>query len=156
MKRFLKILGYFFLTIFVLVLLALLFTQTGWFSSIVKEKVEGIANENLNGNLSIGEIDGSFFSSIEIIDLRIEQNNETVFYTKKIDVNYNLFGLLSSTIDINTAIIDSFYVHLIQINDSTWNINSLIKQTEEDTTSAGVGWDIVINSFEINNSRIEY
>ena len=155
MKTFLKILAYFLVAVFGLILLVLVFMQTPWFKDLARNQIETIANEQLNGTLNIGEIDGTILSSLQIKDIYIKQSDTTILFVKEIALDYNLLGILSSSIEINYAVIDSFSIMMNQQNDSTWNVAGLVKTTEEtDTSSTSFDWEIEVNEFKINNSVI--
>ena len=158
MKKILKILSFLILGLFSLLFLLLIFTQTGWFRDILKVQVVGIANERLNGILSIAEIKGDFFSDIEISGIRIEENDTTLVYTEKLSLDYDLSGILFKSIEINFIKIDSIYVLLKQENDTTWNLTKLLKESEEpeepDTAESEFDWNIDLNMFELLRTEV--
>ncbi|MGV8134502.1 MAG: translocation/assembly module TamB domain-containing protein [Mangrovibacterium sp.] len=141
-----KILKYILLTtgslvafLLILVVLAGLLIQT----KPVKNKLAVLAGQKaskyLNGNLSIGEIEGNFFTHLKINHISLTQKEDTLISVGTFDASYNLWQLLSGTLQIHTALIDRPRLHLKQINDSTWNIQQIIKPLPEksDQDSAG-------------------
>ena len=154
MKKALKIAAYFILAVIGLILLMVIFTQTVWFKNIARNKIETIVNEQLNGMLNIGEIKGTIFGGLIISDIRIEQNNSTLLYCKEINLDYNLLGIFSHSIKMNSVIIDSIFLRLNQIDDSTWNVMQLVKLQKEDTVSASFDWNIDVDKIKINNSNV--
>jgi translocation and assembly module TamB len=154
MKKTLKIVAYFFASAIGLILLMVIFTQTVWFKNIARNKIENIVNEQLNGTLKIEEIGGTIFGGLIISDIRIEQNDSTLLYCKEVALDYNLLGILSNSIKINSVIIDSIYLSLNQDNDSTWNVMQLIKLQKEDTASTSIDWNIDVDKIKINNSNV--
>ncbi len=155
MKTFLKILAYFLAIVFGLILLLLVFMQTPWFKDLAKNQIETIANEQLNGTLNIGKIEGTILSSLQIKDIYIKQSDTTILFIKEIALDYNLLGILSSSIEINYAVIDSLSININQQNDSNWNLAGLVKTTKvADTSSNSFDWKIEVNKFKINNSVI--
>jgi len=154
MKKALKIAAYFILAVIGLILLMVVFTQTVWFKNIARNKIETIVNEQLNGMLNIGEIKGTIFGGLIISDIRIEQNNSTLLYCKEINLDYNLLGIFSHSIKMNSVIIDSIFLRLNQIDDSTWNVMQLVKLQKEDTVSASFDWNIDVDKIKINKFKI--
>jgi translocation and assembly module TamB len=156
MKTLLKILAYFLAVVFGLILLVLVFMQTSWFKDLARNQIEAIANEQLNGTLNIGNIEGTILGDLQIKDIYIQKGDTTILFVKEIAVDYNLLGILSSSIEINYAIIDSFSLLMKQQVDSTWNLAGLVNTTEDpDTTSSSFDWEIEVNKFKINNSVIK-
>jgi translocation and assembly module TamB len=141
-----KILKYILLTtgslvalLLILVVLAGLLIQT----KPVKNKLAVLAGQKaskyLNGKLSIGEIGGNFFTHLKISHISLTQKEDTLVSAGTFDANYNLWQLLSGNLKIHTALIDRPRLHLKQINDSTWNIQQIMKAASEkpDQDSAG-------------------
>lgn len=155
MKTILKILTYIIALVFGLILLAVILIQTSWFKDMAKKQIETIANQQLNGTLEIGEIDGTIIGSFYIKDISITQNKTSILFCNKISLDYNLMGILSKSIKINSAIIDTFSLKMSEMTDSSWNITQLLKTSDEvDTTSSAFDWNIEIGEFRINNSVI--
>ena len=80
MKKLLKISAYLIGSLLGLLLLLLLFTQTGWFKDILRSEVQDIANDNLNGTLTIGSIEGSLLSDIEINEISITKDEQQLLF----------------------------------------------------------------------------
>ncbi|MBL1213321.1 MAG: hypothetical protein HND52_08195 [Ignavibacteriae bacterium] len=157
MKKTLKISAYVFASVIVLLMLLLLFTQTGWFKDILKNEVEDIANENLNGTLKIGSIEGSLLSDLEINEISIKQDEQQILFIKQVALDYSLWGLLSNSIGIDYIKIDSMFLQLTQINDSTWNISKLMRdggETAAENDTSSFNWEISLDLFQVKNSSI--
>ncbi len=158
MKKIFKILFYFSLAILGLILILLIFTQTSWFRDILKGEVENIVSDQLNGNLTIGEIKGNFYENLEVSKLRIEQNDTTLLYADNVLLNYNLSSILFKNISIHLVEFDSVYLFLQQNADSSWNISNLLKDTgqeEIDTSQGRFDWNISLDRFDILRTEIE-
>ena len=158
MKKIFKIFLYFILAILGLVLILLIFTQTSWFRDILKGQVETIVSNQLNGNFTIGEIEGNFYEHLEVFKLRIEQNDTTLLYVDNVSLDYNLSGVLFKNINIDLIKIDSIYLFLDQEADSSWNISKLLKhngQEENDTSASEFDWNIGLDLFEILRTEVE-
>ena len=163
MKKIFKIFLYFILAILGLVLILLIFTQTSWFRDLLKNQVENIVSDQLNGNLTIGEIEGDFYEYLELTKLRIEQKDTTLLYVDNVSLDYNLSGILFNCINIDLIKIDlikidSIYLFLKQNADSSWNISKLLKdngQEEIDTSDSSFDWEIGLDLFEILRTEIK-
>jgi len=158
MKRILKILLYFLLGVLGLIFILLIFTQTSWFKDILKDQAESIVSDQLNGNITIGKIEGNFFDNVKILNLRIHQKGTTLIYVDDVSLKYNLNSIVFKKITINSIQIDSIYFFLKQENDSSWNVSNLIKDTgqeEADTSEGEFDWNINLNLFEILRSEVQ-
>ncbi len=155
-KYILKFLGWFILGIIVLLLLVALLIQT----SPVKNKIASIAENQaakfLNGNLTIGRIDGNFFSSLSLEDVLLTYENDTVAYIKELAANYNIWSLVNGTVEVQSAAVNEPYFFLEQYPDSTWNFEQLVKPAPEttDTTTSG-GIDVILKNFKIIDGNIK-
>ncbi len=153
----LRILGWTLLGIVIILLFASVLLQT----RPVKNKLTGIAEKQaskvLNGNLTIGRLDGNFFTGIELKDVLLTLGNDTVAYIKELDVSYNPLPLLHGEISLSSANIEAPRIYLEQNQDSTWNVQNLVKPSEptpNDTTKSG-GIDFNIETFSLNNGLVE-
>ena len=150
-----KILGGFILFLIIIVLLAAVLIQT----RPVKSKLAQVAGEQaskfIEGELSVGRIDGNFFTNIILEDLLLTLNNDTIAYIEGFRAGYDLLALLKGTIDVHSAEIESPYIILEQINDSVWNVQQLVRPSEETDTVPAEGMAINISRFRITDGHIK-
>src|SRR6056297_3373983 len=99
----LRILGWLIAGILILLLLVSLLIQT----RPVKERIARISEKQagnvLNGELSIGKIDGNFFTGLSLENILLTYQNDTLAYIEKFSANYNLLPLLSRKLDVTSA-----------------------------------------------------
>ncbi len=160
MRNFLKygvrFLGGFILILLLVVLLISLLIQL----QPVKNKIAGFAENQvskfINGELSIGRLNGNFFTDLSLENVLLTADNDTLIYIANVDVRYNLLSLFEGMVDIHTAIINKPYIILEQINDSLWNVQNLVDTVEEesDTTKTG-SIKINLSEFRINQGQIK-
>lgn len=142
--------GWLIAAILILLLLVSLLIQT----RPVKERIARISEKQagnvLNGELKIGKIDGNFFTGLSLENVLLTYQNDTLAYIENFSASYNLLPLLSQKLDVTSAEIVSPYFYLEQNEDSTWNVQNLVKPSpeKEDTTSGDQG------AFEIDLSNI--
>jgi translocation and assembly module TamB len=98
-KYSLKILGGLILFIIIVVLLAAVLIQT----RPVKTKLALVAGEQVSklieGDLSVGRIDGNFFTNIILEDILLTLDNDTIAYIEGFRAGYDLLALLKGTIE---------------------------------------------------------
>lgn len=146
------------LGILLLVLLAALLTQT----EPVKRKIARIAETQvdkiINGNLTIGKIDGNFFASISLQNVVVTMEQDTLAQIDEIKAKYNLWPLLRNTLEIHSAEIIHPQIFLKQVNDSVWNVQQIIKSSMEEPSpkpeSSG-SFNISVPTFHLTNGFIK-
>lgn len=103
--------------------------------------VERVVNEQLNGTLEIGTLEGNFLSTLRFNDVLIRQEADTLIYLNTLELNYNLPSLLKGRLILHHIGLHAPYLVLHQSADSTWNVTKLLKTKPETTEAAreGVG-----------------
>ncbi len=151
-----KFLGWFILGIIVLLILAGLLIQT----RPVKQKLAEIATKQaanfVNGNVSLEEINGNFFTNLQLKNLLWTYESDTVAFIANLDLQYNLRPLLNGHLLIKSVEIDQPLFHLKQVNDSTWNITELIKPTSSatDSTDSESNFQVDLQAVQLNEGKI--
>ena len=158
-KYSLKFLGWFFLGIIVLLILAGLLIQTG----PVKRKLAKVASKQaenyLNGTISLDKIDGNFFTHLQLENVLWKYNNDTVAFIANLDLRYNLRPLLNGHLLINKVQIDRPFFRMKQVNDSTWNITKVIKPTSSSTpksTTSGGNFQLDLSAVQLKEGRLNF
>ena len=146
----LKTLGWIILGIMTFLLLVALLIQT----SFVKKKIASIAekqaNTFINGEVTLGEINGNFFTGISLKNLLITYEGDTIGYFKEISATYNLLPLIGGKLDVRSVLLRDPRIFLKQINDSTWNVQQLIKPSTKTTET-----DTTTSNFAINLAKLQ-
>ncbi len=145
------------LGILLLVLLAGLLIQTGPAKRKIARIAETQVNKIINGNLSVGKIEGNFFSSISIQNVMVTMGQDTLAQIDEIKAGYNLWPLLRNTLDIQFAEIIHPRFFLKQVNDSVWNVQQIVKPEPEksDTEPESSGnFNIKLPLFRLVNGFI--
>ena len=142
----------------VLLVLAGLLIQT----SPVKQKIARVASQKvsamINGQLEIGGIGGNFFNSLELKNIVLSNQQDTLAAVNLIEARYNLWSLLYGHLQVYTVQINQPYLQLIQLKDSTWNVQHLMKppSSQPDTSSTGsFAFDIAQFKIEEGEFKIE-
>lgn len=151
----LRILGGMILIVLLIVLLLTLFIQTRPAKKMITRIAEKQVSQIINGDLSVGELDGNFFAHLLLKDVLLTSEEDTLAFVQEIELKYNLLSLFDGLVDLHSVDIVKPYVYLEQRNDSTWNLQELMKPAEEeaDTTSTG-SVNINLSIMNINNGRI--
>jgi translocation and assembly module TamB len=145
----LKITGWLIAGIVVLLLLISLLIQTRPVKKRIARISEMQAEKVLDGKLTIGKIDGNFFTGLSLENVLLTTENDTLAHIGKIAANYNLRSLLNGKIDVTSTRITRPYFFLKQYEDSTWNFENLVKITPKTTNETDKS-----GSFEIGLANI--
>ncbi len=157
LKYTLRILLGLLLLVILLLTLAIGLTQTRFFKDKLPSIIKKQASVYLNGNLSVGRIDGNFFTGLVLEDVLLMHNSDTIAYVEQINAHYNLLPLLLSKLEISSAKLHKPYIFLEQLNDSTWNLQQIVKpsETPKDTSSNSTNFEIQLSRFLIEEGRFK-
>src|SRR5918912_1982224 len=75
--------------------MAVIVTQTTWFKEWLRGFIVRQADDYVNGRLSIGRLDGNLFFGIDLEDVDVTMNGQTVVDIKDVGLDYNVFTILS-------------------------------------------------------------
>ncbi|MDD3078316.1 MAG: translocation/assembly module TamB domain-containing protein [Paludibacter sp.] len=139
-----------------LILIILVLIQTPPVKRKIADIIENQVDSVLNSQLSIGKLDGNFFNHIELQNVWLHSGNDTLASIYKIRLSYSLLELKNNTIKINEFAFEKPYLHLVQLSDSTWNLQHLLKPATEkkDTTSSPFSMSIEVGNFLLNSGNI--
>lgn len=158
MKKVLNILLWILFSLFFLVMGLLLATQSSWFKSRVKDKALEIANKNIHGTLIIGELNGNFFTHLELSNVTLlEENADTLLTIQKLSLKYAPLLLLQNQIKVRSVRIDHPHVRLAREADSTWNISKILRTKEpkaEPDTTKSFDFVVVLNQLILSEGQL--
>lgn len=114
------------------------------------------ASETINGELSIGQLNGNFFSSLKLSNVVLVSQNDTMAQIEELELHYNLWPLLDGKLMVESARIAHPYFYLEQHPDSTWNVQHITttKTAEKDTTSNPSNFEIEIARFQLEEGDV--
>src|SRR5678809_742751 len=78
--------------------MAVIITQTTWFKEWLRGFVVRQAKDYVNGDLSIGRLDGNLFFGIKLGDVDVKQHGQTVVGVKDVGLNYNVFSFIKGDV----------------------------------------------------------
>jgi len=146
------------LGILLLVLLAALLIQTEPAKRKIARIAETQVDKIINGNLTIGKIDGNFFTSLSIKNVMVTMEQDTLAQIDEIKAKYNLWPLLRNTLKVHSAEIIHPQIFLKQVNDSVWNVQQIIKSSPDEPApkpeSSG-SFNISLPVFHLTNGFIK-
>lgn len=158
-SRFFSVLLLTLLSFLLFITLIISFTQTGLFRDWLKEYIVDMVNEKYAVKMSvisIGDIEGNFFSEVIIKDASVKVKNNEMVRVDYVKVNYNIFGLLNKHIDLSEVTLENPNANFFRIindqGDSVWNVIYMF-ETAKDTLDAATefNWKIDVKRLRINN-----
>src|ERR687897_1242365 len=74
--------------------MAVIVTQTTWFKEWLRGFIVRQAEDYVNGRLSIGRLDGNLFFGVDLEDVDVTMNGETVVNIKDVGLDYSVLSFL--------------------------------------------------------------
>lgn len=140
------------LLLLAVLLVAALQTQT------LKEQLARIAERQaakyLSATLHIGKLEGNFGSGIALSEVTLTNQTDTLARMGRLELHYRLWPLLTRAVQIDSLVLTGFHARLVQLPDSSWNVEHLLKENADTTTSAAPGWAIDLKKVLIANSSV--
>ncbi len=141
------------LGIFLLLVIAFAVSQTSFFRNWLREKAMSVANDALNGEVYIGKIDGTIFTSLILHDTYITMDSDTLLNASRIEVRTSPLQLLFKKIYVRKLELDDTRINLIRAKDGTLNLSRLVPPSNTtDTTSSSFPFKILVAEMKIKNS----
>lgn len=148
--KILKYTGWSLLALVLLFMVVRFSLKTAFVHSFAKDQVVSIANQNLNGSLSIDRIKGDLWNDFSIHGLQITQSDTTLSLDST-RIKYNIWALLSSRFSASEISLSGLNVYILETENGTFNVQDLVKTQSDDTTSS---FGIDIQELLIDNSSI--
>ncbi len=128
-------------------------TQTKLFKDQLRVFLTSTLEENLNANFDLGTIKGNFITGFSIDSVKIYRENEHFLSTGKVSLHHDPFTIWYKTMTIRSISVENPFVSIVKGSDSLWNINKIIKPTEDSTKAREFDWTIKIEDIKIVNGK---
>jgi autotransporter translocation and assembly factor TamB len=132
---------------------AVVTTQTAWFKDWLRGYIVKEANQNLNGQLSIGHLGGSLFSGVELENVVLTVDGRPAVSIRNVGVKYSAGHLLTKGISIASVRLDQPVIHLWRDGDS-WAIARIVKREEHEADRSGPGRPIAVEEIGIADGSV--
>lgn len=153
----LSILQWTVLFVLMLCVLVVAITQTNFGKKQILKYAQQMANEHLNAQLTIGQLDGNLVNSLTLTNLVLHQKSDTIATVESITLNYQLLDLIYNRITFNQIELNNPTIKLHQLPDSSWNIEHILKPDtiQKDTSSTPFDMLITVHEFSIINGNVK-
>ncbi len=115
--------------------MAAIVTQTAWFKEWMRGFIVRQASNYLNGELSIGRLDGNLFYGVELEDVSVTMDGETVVAIKDVGLDYNALSFLRGHAMIDAIRLNQPVFRLERTAEG-WNLARLVKVRTPDQAAA--------------------
>ena len=151
MRRALRFIGFFLTGIIAVVCLALIVSQTPWFRGWARAYIVRSSAKFLNGELTIGRLEGNLFTGAILTDFSITMDGERVIYARRAEIDYNLNDLLSEGVVIDR--IRLFEPDIVIRRDARGlNLGRMIKTRPRDPQ--GRQRTVTLSDIEITDGKV--
>jgi autotransporter translocation and assembly factor TamB len=135
------------------VALALIVSQTPWFRDWLRRYIVRESKQYLNGELSIGSIDGNLLFGVQVSDIAVDLSGERVVAAKGLEVGYDVFQMISKGVIFSEIKLIEPTITL-ERDGGGWNVNHLVKKQEKEANREGPRRPIDLQAIEIADGRI--
>jgi len=111
--------------------MAVIVTQTTWFKEWLRGFIVRQAADYVNGQLSIGKLDGNLFFGVALADVDVTVDGETVVGVDDISLDYNAFTFIRGDVVLDEIRLTRPVLHL-ERDAQGWNLAHLIKARTPD------------------------
>ncbi|MBN1447509.1 MAG: translocation/assembly module TamB domain-containing protein [Bacteroidetes bacterium] len=139
------------LSIFLLLIALIIFSETETFRSMLRDVIVDAADSTLNAQLSIDQIDGNLFSGWKISGVRLTDAHGPIAEVESIVLRYNIFRIPWKVVTVRELTLNAPRIFITRAAGRDWNINTLVRPSREpeDTTSTPFDWDIRVEYLRI-------
>jgi len=128
--------------------------ETGWAKNRIRALLVRQANEYLTATLSIGRLEGSLFRGIQLGDVDVSRNGETMIHIDEIALAYSIRELTQPGVVIRSVRLTRPHIVAGRQADGKWDLGTLIKRDAREQERTGPSRPIEVQSIEILDGRI--
>ena len=158
-----RIINYFIaagVSLVVIFLVAFGYTQTSSFRNWLKDFVVEQVNSSTKGNLSIGQLDGTIFTSLILSEINYTLDQDTIFTADKIELKFSPLRIFLKTIYLRKLDIENANISLMKDENGELNISRITSPTQEgevaDTTTVSEPFNWKIDVADLNLKNIKF
>ncbi|HEU4939102.1 MAG TPA: translocation/assembly module TamB domain-containing protein [Vicinamibacterales bacterium] len=133
--------------------LALIVSQTPWFRDWLRRYIVRESKQYLNGELSIGHLGGNLLFGADLSNVAVDVSGERIVAVKGVELDYNIFSLISKGFDVDEIKIDRPVLKLAR-GENGWNLARLVKRQEQEADRQGPMRPISLPSIEVSDASV--
>ena len=102
--------------------------ETGWAKNQIRSLIIRQANQYLTATLNIGRLEGSLFRGLELDDITLDRDGQTIIKIEEVALSYSIRELVSQGVTIRRVRLTRPYVAAKKLADGRWDIGALVKR----------------------------
>src|SRR5205809_7522238 len=127
---------------------ALAILETSWAKNQLRALIVRQANEYLAATLDIGRLEGSLVRGIQLGDIRLSRNGQTLVAIDDVSLSYSIRELIQSGAVIRRIRLTRPRVVMSRTADGRWDLTTLVRREAREEKRTGPGRPIEIDSIE--------
>ncbi|MDR8391242.1 translocation/assembly module TamB [Aliifodinibius sp. S!AR15-10] len=128
--------------------------KTGIVHNFVRDQAIKAANNTLNGQLQIGQIQGDLWKEIRVVDIHIT-TPDTIVRADTLYARYDLLSYFSSEFQVEEVRAENPWFSVVQNKEGSLNLQKLVKVSPEPDSTEATPFFFKIDQFSINSGRIK-
>lgn len=135
----------------VAVLTALLIARSEWGRRKILAIAVPLAQEQLNGELQVGALEGSLVSTLALRDLELKDpEGHVAARIQRVAVRYRLLALFGRTLDVTSATVEGAQAHIRFLKDGRLNVAALVKPSDTPPSKDPLPIRIRVNGIDVD------
>ena len=134
--------------------LAITALETGWGKNQIRRLIVRQANQYLTATLEIGRLEGSLLRGIQLGDIRVSREGETIISIDDVSLSYSVRELFEPGLTIRRIQLARPRVFAARQPDGRWNLAALIRREVRQNERTGPGRPIHILSIEVREGDV--
>ncbi len=132
---------------------ALIVSQTPWFRDWLRRYIVRESKQYLNGELSIGRIDGNLLFGVQLNDVAVDVSGERVIAARGLEVDYSVLELISKGIVLNEIKLVQPQIRL-ERDGNGWNLARIVKEQRKEAEREGPARPVSLESIEVTDAQV--
>jgi len=137
-----------------IVLVAIAVVETGWAKDRIRDLIVRQANQYLTATLSIGRLEGSLLRGLQLGEISLGRDGQTLIRIDEIAVNYSIRELFQRGVVIRRVRLTRPHVVGAKMADGRWDLGALVRRESQEQSRTGPNRPIEIQSIEVIDGRI--
>jgi autotransporter translocation and assembly factor TamB len=132
---------------------ALIVSQTPWFRDWLRRYIVRESKQYLNGELSIGRLDGNLLFGVQLSDVAVDVSGERVIAARGLEVDYSVLELISKGIVLHEIKLVQPQVRL-ERDGNGWNLARIVKEQRKEAEREGPARPVSLESIEVTDAQV--
>jgi len=154
MRRLLQVVAFLCTLLVGVTSMVVIVTQTAWFRDWLRGFIVRQADDYVNGDLSIGRLDGNLFFGVRLADVDIVQNGKTVVGIDDVGLDYNAFSFFSGDLVLDDIRITRPVLRLERSPDGKLNLANLLNLPTPDPNKPKSNRTVAIGEVGISDGTL--